>query len=252
MSPRRPGTAAGADRGFTLIEALVALAIGGLVIATLATVTGQWLRGWGRGLGTLQRAGTLVSSLDRVGADLAAARYVPAGPTGRDILFAGSDAAVTFVRRTLPVEVPAGLEMVRLGPQPGSTDVTVERTRAPYRQAQGQGPINDPAPVVLLRAPYRLAFAYAGDDGRWTDAWRGLASLPRRVRVTLVDRSTGRDALAPIVVALRVGAPATCAAAGSARACAAARTLDPPAGAENDAGPVTAQRAAADAAQHDE
>ena len=45
-------------------------------------------------------------------------------------------------------------------------------------------------PVVLVRAPFRLSFAYAGPDRAWRSTWRDAAELPRAVRITLRDAAT--------------------------------------------------------------
>jgi general secretion pathway protein J len=45
-------------------------------------------------------------------------------------------------------------------------------------------------PVVLLRAPYRISFSYAGRDGQWRDAWQDQAQLPADVRLTVRDGAT--------------------------------------------------------------
>ncbi|MEN3289563.1 MAG: ral secretion pathway protein, partial [Bradyrhizobium sp.] len=44
------------EQGFSLIEALVALALTGLVLSALATITAQWLPNWNRGIDRIQRS----------------------------------------------------------------------------------------------------------------------------------------------------------------------------------------------------
>ena len=44
------------EAGFTLIEALVALALTGLVLSALGTMTAQWLPNWNRGLDRIQQS----------------------------------------------------------------------------------------------------------------------------------------------------------------------------------------------------
>lgn len=207
--PRRGGPAGGAD-GFTLIEALVALAIGGFVIATLATVTGQWMRNWQVGIPVLQRSQSLVTGLDRIVADVAAARFMPAGATG--FIFTGEPTAITLVRQTLPVETPAGLEVVRLAALPGGGDVTLARSRSPLPFGSSLSAPADPSPVALLRQPQAVRFAYADADQVWQTSWQVPARLPRLVRVEVIDRRSGRAVLPAVVVRLHADAPLTCAA----------------------------------------
>lgn len=200
------------DRGFTMIEALVALAIGGFVIATVATVTGQWLRSWRAGLPLLARAETLTTALDRIAGDLAAARFAPAGSDGQGIIFKGEPGAVTFVRRALPVE-PPGLEIVRLGPERDTGEVTLARSRATIPFGSFPTRPIDAVPVTLLRTPYAVRFAYADRDRRWQASWANDKRIPRFVRVEVIDRGTGKGVLAPMVVRVRSEAPVRCASA---------------------------------------
>src|SRR5581483_3977550 len=64
------------ESGFTLIETLVALALMGLVLSALASLTAQWLPNWNRGLDRIQRSEMISMALQQIGADLAAAEYV--------------------------------------------------------------------------------------------------------------------------------------------------------------------------------
>src|SRR5579871_1949467 len=65
------------EGGFTLIEALVALALMGLVLSALANLTAQWLPNWNRGLNRVQRSELIGIALQRIADDLAAAQSVP-------------------------------------------------------------------------------------------------------------------------------------------------------------------------------
>src|SRR4051794_36586824 len=96
LAKRRVG-----ERGFTLIETLVALALMGLVLSALASLTAQWLPNWNRGLERIQRGELLGIALQRIGADLAAAEYVSSNRDARQPLFDGSELSVMFVRTAL-------------------------------------------------------------------------------------------------------------------------------------------------------
>jgi len=57
--------------GFTLLEALVATALMGMILAALATITAQWLPNWNRGIVRVQRDDLVALGLDRLIALLA-------------------------------------------------------------------------------------------------------------------------------------------------------------------------------------
>ncbi|HEY0911356.1 MAG TPA: type II secretion system protein, partial [Bradyrhizobium sp.] len=103
------------EAGFTLIETIVALALMGLVLSALASITAQWLPNWNHGVDRIQRSEVIGIALQRIGADLAAAEYVPANRESRHPLFDGSELSVIFVRTSLGPNAGPGLDVVRLG-----------------------------------------------------------------------------------------------------------------------------------------
>src|SRR5260370_41139329 len=103
------------EEGFTLIEALAALVLTGLVLSALGTITAQLLPNWNRGFDRIQQSELIGIAMQRIAADLAAAEYVPPNGSGRKPLFDGSALSVTFVRTALRPNVGAGLDVARLG-----------------------------------------------------------------------------------------------------------------------------------------
>jgi general secretion pathway protein J len=63
--------------------------------------------------------------------------------------------------------------------------------------------------VVLLRAPYRVSFSYAGVDRVWRDTWRE-ARLPSAVRVLVRDAATGQALAMSSATVVHVNVPAEC------------------------------------------
>ena len=72
------GETRGLLAGFTLLEALVAMALMGLILAALATITAQWLPNWNHGIARVQRNEQVALGLERLAADLAAAEFISA------------------------------------------------------------------------------------------------------------------------------------------------------------------------------
>lgn len=178
--------------GFTLVEALASTVLMSIILAALAAVTAQWLPSWDRGFARLQRGGVMAASLERLTDDIAAAQYVSAGAANDPPLFDGGELSVIFVRTTLAPNAAAGLEMVRLAEAGGEHGPALVRSTAPLPIGGNFSPENGlfANPVVMIPAPYRVSFSYAGPDRVWRSAWRGQAALPRAVRVSLRDNAT--------------------------------------------------------------
>jgi general secretion pathway protein J len=200
------------EGGFTLIETLVALALTGLVLSALANITSQWLPNWNRGLDRIQRSESISLALQRIGADLAAAEYVPAGREQRRPLFEGSELAVTFVRTTLGPNSRPGLNVVRIGETNDRRDFVTVRTQAPFAPLPQGTSLSEQIqlgdPVVLLRAPFRLSFSYAGRDRLWTSNWRDAERLPAAVKLTVRDAATERVLSVSTVTSIHAEEPA--------------------------------------------
>jgi general secretion pathway protein J len=118
--------------GFTLLEALIATALMGIVLAALATLTAQWLPNWNHGFARVQRDDQLAIGLERLTADLAAAEFVPAGRETRKPFFEGTDVAITFIRAALVPTATPGLEIVRIAQTESNHGPVLVRTQAQF------------------------------------------------------------------------------------------------------------------------
>jgi general secretion pathway protein J len=223
--PRRigPGGIGSRNAGFTLMEALLSMALMVFVIGALATMTREWLRNWDRGFARVQRVDLWAAGLDRVMADLAAAEYVSGGPADSPPYFDGAERAVTFIRSAVGPNATTALEVVRIADEADDRGPALVRWTAPFAPKAGN-PVDGgfANPVVVMRAPYPIAFSYAGPDRAWREAWRGKMQLPRAVRVEvpgtsgrlLVSTSTVVRAELPALCAQPTTAGAACAAGG--------------------------------------
>jgi general secretion pathway protein J len=198
--------------GFTLIETLIATLLMAIILGALATITAQWLPNWNRGFARLQRAELSGRGLERIVADLAAARFIPAfGDAKSGPLFDGGELSVTFVRSSLGPNARPGLEIVRIAEAADARGLAVVRMRAPFAPLLPGANLDLLAftdPIVLMRAPYRLTFAYAGTDRVWRDSWRGGSELPRLIRLTIRDAASSRTLALSTITTVHVNAPA--------------------------------------------
>jgi general secretion pathway protein J len=145
------------ERGFTLIETIVALALMGLLLSALASITAQWLPSWNRGLDRIQRSELIGIALERIGADLAAAEFIPASRDSRRPLFDGSELSVMFVRTAVGPNAGPGLDVVRLGETRDRGEFVTVRSQARFTPLADGVSLSEQihlgSPVVLLRAP---------------------------------------------------------------------------------------------------
>jgi general secretion pathway protein J len=199
------------ESGFTLIEALVALALMGLVLSALASLTAQWLPNWNRGFDRIQRSEMISTVLQQISADLAAAEFVPASRGEKRPLFAGSELAVMFVRTALGPNAGLGLDVVRLSESSDQGGVVTVRSRMPFRPLPPGSVLSNQVqfgePVLLFRAPYRLSFAYSAGDQVWRTSWGDSDKLPAAIRLTVRDMSSERVLAISTVTPVHVQAP---------------------------------------------
>ena len=209
MTDRRAGEA-----GFTLIEAIVALALMSLVLYALANITAQWLPNWNRGVGRVQRAEAIGIALQRMAADVAAAEYVPANRDSRRPLFDGSELSMTFVRTAVGPNSGPGLDIVHIGEAKDRREFVTVRSRARFAPlpigASLAEQVHFGDPVVLLRAPFRLSFAYAGADRVWKSTWHEAGKLPVLVRLTVRDAASERVLSLSTIASIHAQVPPDC------------------------------------------
>src|SRR5208282_1116200 len=195
--------------GFSLIEAMAAIALTATIVMALSSVTGQWLPNWRRGLVDLQRADLLGVGLERIVEDVSAAEYVTPSADAPAPLFEGDSSAVIFVRSAIGPNSYPHLEVVRLAQTTDDRGLALTRTRAPFApMAPGASarPIPFGDAVALIRAPFRVSFAYAGRDRIWVDSWKSQPHLPDAVRITVRDAVGNRVLAASTAIRMKVSA----------------------------------------------
>jgi general secretion pathway protein J len=196
--------------GFSLIEAMAALALTATIIMALGSVARQWLPNWARSFVRLQDTDLLGAGVERIAADVSAAEFVTRSGGAITPLFDGDALSVTFVRSATGPNTYPHLEYVRLAEAKDDRGFSLVRTRAPFTPLDANGsdqPVVFKDPVVLVRAPFRISFAYAAADDRvWLEEWKNHEMLPDAVRITVRD-GTNRLLPASTAVRMRVSAP---------------------------------------------
>ena len=187
--------------GFTLIEVLCATALMAIILAALAAVIAQWLPNWNRGMSRIQRNEHVALGLERLSADLAAAEYIPAHNQTPLPLFDGAPRQITFVRTAVGAFAAPGLEVVRIAEIGHAQGPMLVRSRAVFVPSiSNLRALAFGDPVVVLRPPYRLSFAYSGKDRVWQNNWQQRPQLPAAVRLTLHDSARQKNSLSTAVL----------------------------------------------------
>jgi general secretion pathway protein J len=211
------------EAGFTLLEVLLATLLMTVILGALATVTAQWLPNWNRGIARMQRAERLAIGLERALADLSVAEMVTMNSDNKHPLFEGTELSVTFVRSAVGPNTRPGLEVIRLIEKADERGLALVRERAPFNPMPSDAQIRFLDQVVLVRAPFRVSFAYAGPDGSWQPTWRDQMELPATIRISVRDAGTGQVLAVSSAAIVHVNAPAECARAKNITACLTAR-----------------------------
>jgi len=192
-------------RGFTLLEALLALVLATLLFGAIALYTGTWLRSWGGIVALGTREDTVAIVLDRIVEDLEATQPIHAdGPMTGAVAFSGQADTVVFVRPALGYGPRAGFDQVTYLNGSAGREAAVIRARRAYPPQDGGG-----EDLPLIRGDARLSLAYAGADGEFTQRWESPDRLPSTVRITLSGMQP-RPWTQTAIARLRVELPAAC------------------------------------------
>jgi general secretion pathway protein J len=207
------------EAGFTLIEMVVATIMMVFILTALATVTAQWLPNWDRGMARMERDERFAFALNRVVGDLSVAEFVEANAKAKAAYFNGDELGVSFVRTAVGPNAHPGLEIVRYQETADGTGPILVRQHAPFVPMDADAPVLFADPVVLIRAPYRVMFAYAGADDVWLPNWRNAALLPTRIRITVRDGVTQQKLAVSTAALVHIDTPAECVKAQNANQC---------------------------------
>ena len=74
-------------------------------------------------------------------------------------------------------------------------------------------------PVVLVAAPFRVMFSYAGSDGSWQPTWQKAVMLPAKIKVTVRDGVTQQQLAISTAALVHIDIPVDCVKAKSVTQC---------------------------------
>jgi prepilin-type N-terminal cleavage/methylation domain-containing protein len=218
----RAGRRADRCRGFTLIEVLAALAIASVIIMAVAMLIHDVARHFDRGTRGVQEAERLMLAVERLGQDFNSARFaVWTGESGAALAFIGEPAAgdkparIVFVGNAGLTMGPQGEEVVTLTVERAGDVSRLVRRRSPWRGPRMRpGDVSPQDAVVLIEGSFDIAFVFGrvapSGELSWSQSWIGETTLPRFVRLMLLDRATGSDLLGEADFIVRADAPTGC------------------------------------------
>jgi prepilin-type N-terminal cleavage/methylation domain-containing protein len=197
MSTTPSNVAQRRQSGFTLLEILVALAVLGMLMASLVQGMRAGVSAWTTQSERLSRNAD-VDAADRTLRSLLA-RLDPGGVSGRPSLFKGTEHSLTF---TTSVPDPAGVTMSQ------AVDVLLAVDESHRLQMVLLSHYRDlaavlPAPghVLLLRDVDRIEVGYWQDAKiGWQTEWRGV-TVPKLIRIRVVSTPGSGRTTPDIVVA---------------------------------------------------
>jgi general secretion pathway protein J len=217
--------------GFTLVEALAALAIASAIMIASAALIRNVATFFDRGTRGASEAERLMLAVGRLAGDFASARFVPRrSEQGTTIAFAAQAASaeqparIVFVSAGGIAPLSRDDELVSLTVEQDGDLRRLVRRRAAWPGSRARfEDVTPQDPVVLIEGKVDMSFVFGRitPDGAlaWYADWAGEWVLPRYVRLILRDRVTGADLLGEAAFVVRADAPAACGRVGADLAC---------------------------------
>jgi general secretion pathway protein J len=175
------------ERGFTLVEMLVAMTILGLIslslLGSLRFGATAWQRSNGQG-GSIEQTELAESVLRRA---LVSAYPFLSGtdPTDPHILFEGTASQIIFLAPAPEALGGAGLARFTVAVEPTESGMRLTIAAVPELALADSATLS---PGVLVEGLERAEFGYygadePGSDPTWHDSWSGRLSLPGMIRI---------------------------------------------------------------------
>jgi len=194
------------QRGFTLLELLLALAILATLVALLLAGLRVGVSAWEAGEARAELQQRLRAVAGHLEEALASASPYRGGPEGRErrILFEGEPHRVRFVTAGAPLALPGSIAFhaVTVAWEPNE-GLTLTEKPLPAEEPFAGG-----TRLTLDREVSGLRLSYRDESGAWQEAWDGGAAegLPTAVRLDLQVRFRQRtEPLPSLVILLPLG-----------------------------------------------
>lgn len=198
------------QRGFTLLELLIALAIVGALLAILLGGFRVGIAAWRQGEERAEVHQHLRSLSDLFGRSLAATfPYHQSRREGGEaqLLFAGEEEKLSYVTFSPPFPLPARVPFVA---------VTLARLTGEHRglaiierALPNFEPFETAEPIYVDQAVTAVTFRYLRPDGGWEERWDGAAEdgLPAAIEIRLTVSLGGRTDSLPLMIPIPARTP---------------------------------------------
>jgi general secretion pathway protein J len=204
------------QRGFTLIELVVAMALLGTMMVLMYSGLTFSLKGWDTGAASGQRTTDRrigENFLRRELSEIFPMRWKD--PMVLRLAFEGETQRMRFVSSRPAGVTQGGLSLVGLEVEAGEgrERSLVMRRAMPDDAAKDFGPLDQADRTVLLAGVDSVAFSYFGSendftDPRWSDTWTFAGRVPQMVRMRI--RSADGTQVPEMVVRVNLGEEAGC------------------------------------------
>ena len=203
------------DRGFTLIEAVIAVGLLAVVIGLVTTSLRVLSATWDRGAEHADAQDMIARAVDVLSRDISGIRrVVQDGDNRPSFVFDGNAEQMRFVSIEPAYPSTPGPYVIELDARRSSDGKALVRSRS-----ETAGPVVDLARVKLtdgvplIEGNYAISFAYLGGDGErsgWSAIWTSNDRLPLMVEVKIEDRGRKRLVVPPLRIRTMIDAEHVC------------------------------------------
>jgi general secretion pathway protein J len=169
-----------AKNGFSLIEALAALALGTLLFGMIAQFTGAWTGRFRDVVINSSQQDAAMVVLDRMADDIQAAVLVPMPLAQNRLAFDGASDRLMFVRPAFGFDERPGLDQITYAIGTSGNERAMLRMRRDFGAADQPG-----EDLPLLRGDVRVRFGFVGRDGGIDASWAETDALPDAIIITI-------------------------------------------------------------------